>query len=186
MARGRHGEAIPERNAHRHRCPLQPGSLSALCSERRSSSCVILIDRFVRSSPPNSISHRSLRTAGERPERVVEPAVRQSLGQFRSPVPSRRSGHSVPPVDVKPMERPAPAWVEPEDIDRAPVPASYTDETLRTYLPDWALTPIPARVEGPSSRSVGCPCVSQPSFPRCAWLSTRPRARSRLPTRGRF
>ncbi|MGZ5997421.1 MAG: hypothetical protein ACXWN0_17335, partial [Isosphaeraceae bacterium] len=113
---------------------------------------VILIDRFVRSSPPNSISPSF---APDQPESDrSEPSngmIDQVSRTVPSPVPSRKEpAHSVPPVDVKPVERPVAVAVEPVDVDPpAPVTAAYTEETLRKYLPEWALAPVPARVEGP-------------------------------------
>ena len=43
-----------------------------------------------------------------------------------------------------------PVATEPEDVDPPSAPAeSYSAETLRNYLPEWALAPVPERVEGP-------------------------------------
>jgi hypothetical protein len=40
--------------------------------------------------------------------------------------------------------------VEPVDVDPpVPVTAAYTEETLKKYLPEWALAPVPTRVDGP-------------------------------------
>jgi serine/threonine-protein kinase len=117
---------------------------------------VVLIDRLVRSAP-----------TGE--PRVVEVAEPHE--------PDRRAPQAAQPVIVPPappaatlagpsgavrpdIDRPAnaattkaaPEWVEPDDVDSPPVVEEhYTNETLRKYLPAWALSPIPTSVEGPRS-----------------------------------
>ena len=129
---------------------------------------VILIDRFVRSSPPNSIS---LSFAADQSESdTSEPSnglTDQVSRTAFAPVPSpKEPAHSVPPVGVKPVERPVAVAVEVEPVDvdpPTPVTAAYTEETLRKYLPEWALAPVPARVEGP-------------------WIQVRRVTRSREPT----
>ena len=144
--------------------PVRDGRQSALSTSAWITLCValgasfvvmvILIDRFVRSSPPNSISPSF---AADQPESdTSEPSnglTDQVSRTAPAPVPSpKEPAHSVPPVGVKPVERPVAVAVavEPVDVDPpAPVTAAYTDETLRKYLPEWALAPVPARVEGP-------------------------------------
>ena len=135
-------EAIPVRDARQS--SLSTSGWITLCVAIGTSFVVmvILIDRFVRSSPPNSISPSF---APDQPESDrSEPSngmTDQVSRTVPSPVPSRKEpAHSVPPVDVKPVERPVAVAVEPVDVDPpAPVTAAYTEEKLRKYLPEWAL-----------------------------------------------
>ena len=49
-----------------------------------------------------------------------------------------------------PPPKPVTVAAEPEDFDPPPAAVdSYSTETLRKYLPEWALAPVPERVEGP-------------------------------------
>ncbi len=48
------------------------------------------------------------------------------------------------------MQQPVADFIEPVDPDPpAPLSSAYTEETLRKYLPEWAMAPVPTRVEGP-------------------------------------
>src|SRR5208337_4266098 len=113
---------------------------------------VIVIDRVVRSSPPTSISSS---IAPEQPESDRSEPSNGTTDQVSRTVPTpvlfrKEPALPVPPMAVKPVERPAAVAVEPVDVDPpAPVTAAYTEETLRQYLPEWALAPVPTRVEGP-------------------------------------
>jgi serine/threonine protein kinase len=113
---------------------------------------VIVIDRFVRSSPANSTSPSF---ASDQPASdTSEPAIGmtdQAPRTIPPPVPPRKDrASSSPPPDAKPADRLGAVAVEPEDVDPpGPVAARYTEETLRKYLPEWALAPVPSRVEGP-------------------------------------
>jgi len=113
---------------------------------------VIVIDRVVRSSPPTSISSS---IAPEQPESDRNEPSNGTTDQVSRTVPTpvlfrKEPALPVPPMAVKPVERPAAVAVEPVDVDPpAPVTAAYTAETLRKYLPGWALAPVPTRVEGP-------------------------------------
>ena len=150
----------PSRAHDPHQSSLSASAWIALCVAIGASFVfmVIMIDRFVRSSPPTSISPPialapSIDAGVSRDsERALERDHRSGFSaQFplQSP-PERSRPHPVPPVDVKPVEQPVAVAVEPVDIDPpAPVSAAYTEETLRKYLPEWALAPVPARVEGP-------------------------------------
>ena len=132
--------------------PVRDGRQSALSTSAWITLCValgasfvvmvILIDRFVRSSPPNSISPSF---AADQPESATsEPSngLTDPVSRTASaPVPSpREPAHLVPPVDVRAVEWPVAVAVEVEPVDvdpPAPVTAAYTEETLRKYLPEW-------------------------------------------------
>jgi hypothetical protein len=113
---------------------------------------VIVIDRVVRSSPPTSIRSS---IAPEQPESDRSEPSNGTTDQVSRTVPTpvlfrKEPALPVPPMAVQPVERPAAVAVEPVDVDPpAPVTAAYTAETLRKYLPGWALAPVPTRVEGP-------------------------------------
>ena len=142
--------------------PLRDARLSSLSTSAWITLCVaigasfvfmvIMIDRFVRSVPPSSASSW---IAPDHPDSDRSEASNAMTDQVsptvRAPVPSRKEpALPVPPVAVKPVERPAANAVEPVDVDPpVHVAAAYTQETLRKYLPEWALAPVSTRVEGP-------------------------------------
>jgi serine/threonine-protein kinase len=116
---------------------------------------VIVIDRVVRSSPSVDSSREQpapLPEDGPPLPRIAKPALPPHPSVA---VTTRRDLPSVPaPTPAHPPEvKPTADWTEPEDSDaisRGSV--SYSAETLKKYLPDWALAPIPAKVDGPLIR----------------------------------
>ncbi len=115
---------------------------------------VIVIDRTVRQSPSTQLASAP---APNQPESERSDASNGAAGPVSLkvphpvPVPSRTEpALPVPPAVLKPVEPPVAVAVEPPDVDPpAPVTAAYTAETLKKYLPEWALAPVPTRVEGP-------------------------------------
>lgn len=129
---------------------------------------IIAIDRVVRSAP------RARTTPAERaveakakpePEPEEAPAVPPAPMLAAAPAPPGRTDRAAaeksratpppPPAPAREAPDPAAAWVEPRDPVSSPAsdrPSSYTPETLKTYLPAWALAPVPSRVEGPLIR----------------------------------
>ena len=113
---------------------------------------VVMIDRFVRSSPPTSISPS---IAADQSESDSSETPSGITTQVSRPVPTPAASRKEPvvpvrQVDVKPVEQRVVATVEPADVEPpAAIPPAYTYETLRKYLPEWALAPVPSRVEGP-------------------------------------
>jgi serine/threonine-protein kinase len=114
---------------------------------------VIVIDHFVRPSRSDNASRAQTASLPENspPERrVAKPALPP-----HPPVPVIPRRDAPPPAHAATVARPAevktpPDRTEPEDTDpTAPRLASYTVETLKKYLPEWALAPIPGRIEGP-------------------------------------
>ena len=92
-----------------------------------------------------------------------------------SPVPARKEpALPAPSIPARPVERPAAAVVEPMDVDLpAPVPTAYTDETLRQYLPGWALVSVPTQVEGPLLQVRRVAASREPTSLRLALNETR-------------
>jgi serine/threonine-protein kinase len=111
---------------------------------------VVIIDRFVRYSP----SGEAMVSRGPELEGRSDPESAEPTPAVPSiPRPPR----NVQPTRAKP-EQPTissrahstPEWTEPSDVLPPPRPEpEYTEETLRKYLPAWALTPVPRSVEGP-------------------------------------
>jgi serine/threonine-protein kinase len=127
---------------------------------------VIAIDRLVRSSPPEPVDlDRSVEQPAGHPEQPLAVEVDR-------PVPPR------PPAVVKAIPAaPQPAnqlprqvvtatteWVEPQDTGPAvPRPSSYTEATLKQYLPPWALIQVPSRIEGTSVQVRRVPGAREPT-----------------------
>ena len=116
---------------------------------------VIAIDRFVRSSP----AERSRRLEspdpaddGLRGSRIEAPEPRLPHPPIVPPsvaLPTPRTTDRRPPAIAPPEVKRPPDWVEPEDHEEiAPQAESYSAEILRQYLPEWALSPVPARLDG--------------------------------------
>ncbi|QEH32795.1 Serine/threonine-protein kinase PrkC [Aquisphaera giovannonii] len=113
---------------------------------------VVLIDRLVRTGPddPRFAAELAPEDDGEEetapalasrpPEPEPEAATVRPMTTVPGPVRK-------PPVPVPPD--PESTWAEPEDPDVRPRREAFSDEILRAYLPDWALVPVPTRLEGP-------------------------------------
>ncbi len=104
---------------------------------------------------PHGHDHSTLTTDLEpSPLDFSEPAAGLPGVSFPPPparTPSKRLPPTGPPrASQPPPPKPVTVAAEPEDFDppRAAV-NSYSTETLRKYLPEWALAPVPERVEGP-------------------------------------
>ncbi len=138
--------------------PLSASAWVALCVAIGASFVllVIVIDRCVRSAPPVPV----IADAPIGPD-VPEPGSASTSQQLApAPPPVVARAQPVPaaplrPVDVRPVERaaaaepPVPAPSAPAPAPPPPAITAYTEETLRKYLPSWALAPVPERVEGP-------------------------------------
>ncbi|WP_165230878.1 serine/threonine-protein kinase [Aquisphaera insulae] len=111
---------------------------------------VILIDRLVRVAP-ESIPSADRRFNPDEDAALAAPPLPNH------PLPGPESVAARPPApapraDVRAPVRPSvtrDAWAEPEDVEVSPRREPIPDEILRAYLPEWALSPVPSRLEGP-------------------------------------
>jgi serine/threonine-protein kinase len=128
--------------------------------------CVIMIDRLVRSSPPDASGLNRLEE-----ELATNPAEPSVVERDRSALPRPPALATPNAAPARPKDDPprkvttGPAhWVEPQDAEPAlPRPSPYTEATLKQYLPAWALLPVPPRVEGPVIQVRRVPGARSPS-----------------------
>ena len=85
----------------------------------------------------------------------VHPRGPDKTGSESSAVSGEVAASPVP-INLQPAPRTtnwAEAWTEPEDpVELVSREESYPTEVLRSYIPEWAIDPVPAALDGPSVR----------------------------------
>jgi serine/threonine-protein kinase len=115
---------------------------------------VIAIDRLVRSPAARRPMAADLEESAPdaAASRIEAPEPRPPSIRERAPavVASRPRDTDRPaPSPAPPRVEAPPVWEEPEDPDDTRDNAKpYPPEVLARYLPDWALAPVPSRLEG--------------------------------------